>query len=302
MLRHAGRSMLAGMDAKADPVTGASLVGWTARWTAAARARESERSDRLFADPLAQALADEEALALVQDVNESSAGHGQLTYIAIRTRFFDDFLLNVAREMPARQVVMLAAGMDTRAFRLPWSAGTSVYELDQPDLLRLKEDILTREGVQPCCQRHTVGVDLEQEWGDALRGAGFRPDDPSIWLAEGFLYYLEEPGVRSVLEQMAALTRPDSWLGTDLLNREFISHPWFKQMRAALEARGISWRFATDEPEVLLAEYGWRAQVIQPGEERANFGRWPYPVLARQIQGCPRSLLAIAQRDTSTIR
>ncbi len=278
------------------------MVGWTARWTAAARASESERSDPLFTDPLAHALADEEALILLHDATESSAVRAQLPYIAVRTRFFDDFLIKAAHLSPTRQVVLLAAGMDTRAFRLPWPADTSVYELDQPELLSLKEHILVREHAEPCCQRHTVGVDLEQDWGDALRSAGFQPNDPSIWLAEGFFYYLEEPSVRAVLKQITTLTTPGSWLGTDFLNHEFVSHPWFQQMRDALEVRGISWRFTTDKPEALLAEYAWRAQGVQPGDQGANFGRWPYPVLSRELQGCPRSLLVTAQRDTTILQ
>jgi methyltransferase (TIGR00027 family) len=281
--------------------TTANPVAWTARWTAAARALESERSDRLFADPLARALADEQGLTVLHEVNESSAGHGQATYIALRTRFFDDFLFEVVHRMPIRQVVILAAGMDTRVFRLSWPSATAVYELDQPDLLCLKNDILAREDAQPRCQRCTIGVDLEQEWCEPLQGAGFLPDEPSIWLAEGFFYYLEESGVRTVLEQMTALAGPNSWLGTDFLNHALIIHPWFKEMCDALESRGISWRFATDEPEALLAEYGWSAEAIQPGHERANFGRWPYPVLARELPGCPRSLLVTAHRDTTIL-
>jgi methyltransferase (TIGR00027 family) len=279
--------------------TTAGLVAWTAHWTAAARARESQRSDRLFADPLAQALADETGLALLQDVKASSAGDGQATFIAIRTRFFDDFLIDTAHRESLRQVVILAAGMDTRAFRLPWPSSTSVYEIDQPDLLRLKDSTLAREHAKPRCQRYTVGADLEQQWDDELRSAGFQPGDPSLWLAEGFFYYLDESAVRTVLEQLTSLSGPNSWFGTDFLNHALIIHPWFKEMRDALASRGISWRFATDEPEALLAEYGWRAEVTQPGQEGANFGRWPYPVLDRHIKDCPRGLLVTAQRDST---
>ena len=108
-------------------------VAWTACLAAAARAREDERPDHLFADPFAATLAGATGFAYLDRL-----ANGPTPYLAIRTRFFDDFLLTAVRGGDVRQVVLVAAGMDARAFRLPWPPGLALYELDQPEVLVLK--------------------------------------------------------------------------------------------------------------------------------------------------------------------
>src|SRR5215831_20798496 len=120
------------------------LLGSTARWTAGVRARESLREDRLFSDPWAAALAGVEG----QEWAEYRSGDDGVS-IAIRTRFFDDFLQHVTGEYAIRQIVLMAAGLDTRAFRLSWPEQTRLFELDQPQVLQYKERILRSAGAQP---------------------------------------------------------------------------------------------------------------------------------------------------------
>src|SRR5215831_9736049 len=135
-------------------------ISRTARLTAAARARESRRPDRLFDDPLAEALAGSEGFAFMERFESAArpaasvpAGNDN-PYIAIRSRFFDDFLTGaVASEGAPRQIVLVAAGLDTRAFRLEWPAGTKLYELDRPELLEAKQEILDRARATPRCPR-----------------------------------------------------------------------------------------------------------------------------------------------------
>jgi methyltransferase (TIGR00027 family) len=218
--------------------------------------------------------------------------------LAIRTRFLDDLLLQVVAA-GVRQVVILAAGMDARAFRLPWPEGTSIYELDRPEVLAAKEATLA--GAQPRCQWHTLGVDLaEPSWPRLVAEAGFDPAARSAWLVEGLLMYLEEGTVRSLLETVAVLAQPGSWLGADLIGAAVIQSPLFQPWRALFAAQNAPLRFGTDTPEGLFADAGWEATALQPGDEGANYGRWTLPVLPRELLGLPRSFLVAARRRTAT--
>ncbi len=154
----------------------------TARWTAMARAKETERPDRLFNDPWAAKLAGPEGEAWAAQQTGSPFSTAPMV---IRTRFFDDFLLQAAEQDQIRQIVMLGAGLDTRAFRLDWPENTHVFELDQPAVLDYKEQVLRSAGAQPACYRHAVAIDLTGPWEEALLHSNFDPQQPSGWLAEG---------------------------------------------------------------------------------------------------------------------
>jgi methyltransferase (TIGR00027 family) len=217
-------------------------------------------------------------------------------YVAIRTRFIDDVALHAVSE-GARQAVLLAAGMDARAFRLTWPSGMTVYELDRPELLSLKQEILDRENARPQCRRIPVGVDMEAEWSAALTGAGFDPAQPSLWIAEGFLFYLGEAAVQRILSRVSALASPGSTLAADFISESFLTSPWMKDALAAMEARGTPWRSGTDQPEEMLAALGWQAEVKEPGNTGAGDSRWPYPIMPRDFAFVPRSFLTKALKD-----
>ena len=271
------------------------LLATTACWTAAIRAQESEREDRLFDDPWAAALAGREGAAWMERMASDSTG-GSSVSLVVRTRFFDDFLQSTVNNYPVRQVVLVASGMDTRAFRLQWPEGTELFELDRPELLQRKARILASEGAKPTCGYHTVGVDLETSWAEALSGAGFDASQRSLWLMEGLLFYLPESSVSRLVDEVSALAAPESWLGLDVFNHEMLTSPWTQSWRESLEKAGVPWLSGMDDPETFLAERGWTATVIQPGEEGANYGRWPYPVAPREMPGFPRSFLVTAQK------
>jgi methyltransferase (TIGR00027 family) len=270
----------------------------TSRWMAAARARESERTDRLFDDPLAAALAGPEGFTWLERMEAVAKADGPGLYPVIRTRFFDDFLLDSCRRLGVRQVVLAAAGLDTRAFRLSWPSGTQVYEMDLPEVLNTKEDVIDRAGAQPSCERLTVRVDLSMAtWPEALLACGYRPERPSVWLIEGLLYYLTRTAVHGLLEKVGTLTTTGSLLGLDVMNRGLFFSPVAWPMQAALARRGAPGRFGTNDPETLMARHGWEADVTQPGEEGANFGRWPRPMVPRDVPSIPRSFLMRARRS-----
>ena len=230
------------------------FVPFTARMMAAMRARETNREDALFKDPFATQLAGEEAF---QEIDLRLTEQDQ-AYVAVRTRFFDDFLLG----SQIKQVVLLASGLDTRAYRFPWTTDFTVYELDQPQVLAYKSDLLRDEN--PLCIHHLVGADLTQPWEEKLRSAGYSLTAPTVWLIEGLMMYLSELDVHRLLQSVSNLSAHGSQLGIDLVNVNSLEYGPYKGY----------FQFGTDTPEALLSKYGWQAEAIQPGDKDANFGRY----------------------------
>src|SRR5512136_1063910 len=153
-----------------EKLTPDHLLGTTARWTAAVRANESARADRLFDDPWAAALAGQEGGEWIEHRSADS-----LIPMVLRTRFFDDWLQRITLQNAIRQVVLMAAGLDTRAFRLNWPEQTQLYELDQPPVLKHKEEVLRSADAQPACIRQTVEANLTAPWKEKLAQASFDP-------------------------------------------------------------------------------------------------------------------------------
>ncbi|NUW30930.1 SAM-dependent methyltransferase [Nonomuraea sp. SMC257] len=266
-------------------------VAATARWTAAARAKESRREDAIFTDPYAERLAGREGATLFARYDNPGVGE----FIAIRTRYLDDLI----RRGGFGQVVLLAAGMDTRSVRLPWPPGTVLYEVDQPDLLEEKDKRLADLGARHACDRRAVGADLTGDWPAALRAAGWDPSAPTLWVAEGLLFYLPEPAARLLLERVAQAAAPGSVLAGDLLSHQSMISEFSKEGLRRLTEDGCPWLFGTDEPEEFLSGCGWRVTELRmPGEEGASYGRWPWnPPLPREARGFPQNFLFVAARD-----
>ena len=263
----------------------------TALWMAAVRARETARPDRLFDDPLAEALAGPEGFGLM---TRMEAGLPENPTIPVRTRFFDDALTRLLAGHGIGQVVLLAAGMDTRAYRLDLPI---VFEVDRPVLLEMKDARLAAVSARPRCPRLAVGADVTGEWAPGLVRAGFRADLPSVFLAEGLLGYLEEPGVHRLLETLDRLAAAGSFLLADVSGRSGLDAPYLAFWSQRLADNGIpGGRFGTDDPEGLLAAHGWDAHVTQYGDEGASFGRWPYPPIPRDDPRLPHNYLVLGER------
>lgn len=203
----------------------ASSVGATATMVAAARALASEGAapiiDDPFAAPLVRAVGLEFFRRLVDgelDPAEVRDGERDLQLetdsIAVRTRFFDDFFLNAARD-GIRQSVILAAGLDARAYRLSWPPGSVVYEVDQPKVVDFKSAAMAGLGATPTADRRTVSVDLRDDWPEALRRSGFDPGKPTSWSAEGLLMYLPPQAQDRLFDNITELSAPGSKLATE---------------------------------------------------------------------------------------
>jgi methyltransferase (TIGR00027 family) len=269
---------------------GVDSVGATSRLTAAARARESARADRLFEDVWAAELAGEEGFSLLEGNDASLHGQAPPAFV-VRHRFFDDFLTRQTSH-GVRQVVVIAAGLDTRAFRLSWPAGVHLFELDQPAVLSFKQDVLDNVGAAASCHRHVVPVDLRDDWPSALTDAGYRRAERVAWLAEGLLFYLPEATVTALLGSMAALSIEGSTLGTDTMSAATLGHESRQDWVSYYASVGAPFIFGTDHPSELLARHGWRPTLHPYPDVAHQYGRsWPSPALPG-----PKSTLVTATR------
>ncbi|HNT54266.1 MAG TPA: SAM-dependent methyltransferase [Anaerolineaceae bacterium] len=274
-----------------DKQTANDLLASTASWTASVRAQESARADGLFRDPWAEALAGPEGRDWIAQRTPDKT-----LAIVLRTRYFDDFLQRVSRDQGLDQVVLMAAGYDTRAYRLNWSADTRLYELDQPAVLQHKARVLAAAAARPACHRQTVDLDLAKPWQELLVAAGFEPAKPSLWLLEGFLFYLPDEQVRQILGQVSKLAAPHSWLGFDIINSIMLNHPYTKAWVDMQAASGAPWIGTLDDPVAFLAALGWQASLSQAGQPDANFGRWTLPVLPTAMLNVPHNWFVTAQK------
>ncbi|QRP46439.1 SAM-dependent methyltransferase [Amycolatopsis sp. FDAARGOS 1241] len=243
-------------------------VGKTAVGVAALRALESRRPDRLFDDPYAGAFY-VAGRAVLGSADRPDGGLREVfaQQVAVRTRFFDDFVRG------AHQVVLLAAGLDARAFRLDWAPGTRLSELDLPDVLRFKDDVLG--GAQPRCARIEVPADLRDEWGAKLIAAGFDAGVPTAWLAEGLLVYLEHAEAAQLLEEVTRLSAPGSRVSFE--HRPEGDRDGLLQRARKVGGRVTElWRggLGGEAPE-WLARHGWRPETFTVKALAAEYGRRP---------------------------
>lgn len=252
-----------------------SGVWATAVGVARVRARETERRDALFRDPLAQAFAAAggRGSSAVPPPGDEAARRRRLGVafsIVIRTKFLDD-LLERASASGVRQVVLLGAGMDSRAFRTDWPEGTRLYEVDTAVPLDFKASVLRQERAVPRCERITVPVDLRDDWPGALAAAGHDPAEPTVWIAEGLLIYLPEDAVELLLARVGARSAPGSRMGLTLGSRGVIER--FGADAVPRSAASLWVSEMPDDPVAWLAGHGWEATSHTLRERAAAYGR-----------------------------
>ncbi len=206
----------------------ASSVGATATMVAAGRAMATRDPRGLindpFAEPLVRAVGVELFTKMIDgdldlDAIENSSPVRMQAIIdgmAVRTRYFDDYFIN-ATGTGVRQAVILASGLDSRAYRLPWPAGTAVYEIDQPRVIDFKTTTLADIGAEPIATRHAVPIDLRADWPTALKAAGIDTTAPIAWLAEGLLIYLPPEAQDRLFDHITALSAPGSTIATEFV-------------------------------------------------------------------------------------
>jgi methyltransferase (TIGR00027 family) len=254
-------------------------MGKTALGMARVRAAESRRPDRLFDDPYAAAFGAAAPGAFAEDEQRAtSAGLARLGAVfffhgVIRTRFFDDYLL-AATTAGCRQVVLLAAGLDTRAFRLAWPDRVRLFELDLPEVLAFKEPVLAAQHAVPRCQRVVLAADLRQDWPAVLTAAGFQPAQPTAWLVEGLLIYLYADQAARLLTAVGELSAPASQLAFEHGNIADSSLLADARAIPAMDQFTSLWKggLGADAPD-WLTRHGWQAHTHDRAALAASYGR-----------------------------
>jgi methyltransferase (TIGR00027 family) len=269
-------------------------VGVTALGVAGGRAMETHRDDGLVRDPYAEAFVDAAAgeirlPARPDDVEEAPTEGAtaadwreQSAYIGVRSRFFDD-VLESAAEDGVRQVVLLAAGLDTRAQRLGWPAGTAVYEVDQPGVLDFKDDVLAGRDATAAgdgARRVEVRVDLRHDWPAALQAAGFDPRAPTAWLAEGLLPYLPAHAEVDLFDRVGELSAPGSRFAVEHFGdavRDMMSgdDPAFASLsrRFGIDVRELFFDDDRPDAEERLGALGWTVTGSSALDLAESYGR-----------------------------
>lgn len=276
----------------------ATSVGATAVMVAAARAAETDRDNPLIRDPYAKDLVanagtgiwefmlDDEFVAKVGEADPEIAAivEHMSAYQAVRTHFFDAFFADAAAA-GIRQIVILASGLDSRAYRLSWPAGTTVYEIDQPKVLEYKAATLNQHGVTPTAERREVPIDLRYDWPKALRDKGFDPSAATAWLAEGLLMYLPADAQDRLFENITALSAPGSRISAETVG----IHAEERRERMRERFGRIAAQFGVDDtldvgeltyedPDradvaVWLDAHGWQSTAVTSQDEMRRLGR-----------------------------
>jgi methyltransferase (TIGR00027 family) len=277
----------------------ATSVGTTAVMVAVARAAETDGPDPLIRDPYAKLLVadagtgmwetmlDDSMAAKLEAADAETAAVFQhmLNYQAVRTHFFDGYFAD-AMAAGIRQVVILASGLDSRAYRLDWPAQTTVYEIDQPKVLAYKSSTLTAHGVAPSTDRREVPIDLRQDWPAALRGAGFDPTAPTAWLAEGLLMYLPADAQDRLFDQITELSAAGSRVAAETAASHADQRREEMQQRFKKVADQLGIERSVDVQDLIyhdedrasvagwLDAHGWRAGAQHSQDEMRRLGRW----------------------------
>jgi methyltransferase (TIGR00027 family) len=284
----------------------ATSVGTTAVMVAAARAAETDEPDPLIRDPYAKLLVSEAGtgvwenmldgslLEKVESIDPEAAAIFQhmRSYQAVRTHFFDAHFAG-AVAAGIRQVVILASGLDSRAYRLDWPGGTTVYEIDQPKVLAYKSATLSANGATPSAERHEVPIDLRQDWPAALIGAGFDPKAPTAWLAEGLLMYLPADAQDRLFAQITELSAPGSRIAAETAANHADERRQEMRDRLQRVADKLGIERTVDIQDLIyhdddravvvdwLNEHGWRATAQNSDDEMRRLDRW--------VEGVPMS-------------
>ncbi|WP_163755207.1 class I SAM-dependent methyltransferase [Mycobacterium botniense] len=290
-------------------------VGATALGVAASRAVETASPDPLIRDEFAYLLVSSAGLAWARlaspdmdwigdDEHGRRAHRVGCDYQAVRTHFFDEFF-SAATQSGIRQAVILAAGLDSRAYRLDWPPHTIVYEIDQPKVLEYKAGILGSHGAVPTATRRPVAVDLRDDWPTALIAAGFNRTRPTAWLAEGLLPYLPADAQDRLFERLTALSAPGSRVAVEVFGFDGSN----ERRRAARRARWARMRRLGLDVNVekltypdanradaaqWLTDHGWQVHAVSNADEMARLGR---PIPADLVEETVASTLVRARLD-----
>ena len=273
----------------------ASSVGATATMVAAARALATRDTNPIINDPFAAALVRAVGIDFftrvvdgeIEPTDIGETGNGELQTetdsLAVRTRFFDEFFTD-ATAAGINQAVILAAGLDARAYRLAWPPGSVVYEVDQPKVVAFKTETMAGLGATPTAERRTVSIDLREDWPAALRNSGFDDTKPAAWSAEGLLMYLPPEAQDRLFDHITALSAPGSRLATEyhpdsgptMAERgQAMSDRW-ADLGCDVDLSGLFYEGERNNVADYLSDRGWQVVTRARRELFGDYGR-PFP-------------------------
>jgi methyltransferase (TIGR00027 family) len=258
-------------------------VGLTALAVCAARALDAALDPGLanddFAASFVSAAGEPNLIAAVANTDLDSAAAFNAQWVGVRTRFFDDFFTRAAQS-GTRQAVILAAGLDSRAYRLAWPPASTVFEVDQPRVLEFKQQVLDQQGAVPTARRVVIATDLREDWAAALIAAGFDPDQPTAWALEGLLPYLPGAAQDALFERLHELSAAGSQIAAELGPepgelREFAdSMSSTSQLAAQPPVADLWFDDPRNDTKEWLAERGWAVAGADLLDKAANeYGR-----------------------------
>lgn len=263
----------------------------TALMVAAARAIETHRPDSLARDVYAEHFVRAAPASAHWPVHLRQVPDGDANplwgrfarYFGLRTRVLDDFLLGSVRTGGLRQVVLFGAGLDSRALRLDWPSGCVLFEIDREGVLEFKRKVLDGLSAKPRAARVPVPVDLRADWVGALAGAGFDATAPSVWLAEGLLFYLPAAAETQLIDTVDRLSPAGSALAFEVkLDKDLLEYRDSPLYTSTTDQIGIDLLHLFDReprPDSVadLEGKGWTASVHTPFDFTRHHGRGPLP-------------------------
>ncbi|MER5622302.1 class I SAM-dependent methyltransferase [Streptosporangium sp. NPDC002544] len=265
-------------------------VGLTALMVAAARAIETHRPDALAGDAYAEHFVRAAKVSAAWPVRPTEVPDGDANplwgrlgrYFGLRTRVLDDFLIRSVHA-GARQVVLLGAGLDTRAFRLGWPPDRVIYEIDRDGVLAFKHHVLDGLAAIPAATRHPIAADLRDDWTQSLLSTGFDPAVPTAWLAEGLLLYLPPTAERHLIDTVDHLSAEGSTLAFEVKlgveSPEVRAGPVYVATRQQIGIDLLALFDGEPRPDSVghLRELGWSTATHTPFDFTRHHGRGPRP-------------------------
>jgi methyltransferase (TIGR00027 family) len=263
-----------------------SSVGYTALLVAGWRALHAVSPQPLVADHYAKhfihASGDSYLAQVLANPGTSEDETAFPRLYGVQTKFFDDFFTS-AGDAGIRQAVIIAAGLDSRAYRLEWHDGTTVFEVDLPKVLEFKAQVLGEQGAVPKAERVEVAADLRTDWPTPLKAAGFDPREPSAWSVEGILPYLTDDAQSALFSRISELCAPGSRvaigaLGTRLDHAQLTAlesnHPGVNKS-GNVDFSALTYE-PNSEPAEWLAARGWTVEPVRNTLElQAEYGMTP---------------------------
>ncbi|OBF12677.1 SAM-dependent methyltransferase [Mycobacterium sp. ACS4054] len=283
-----------------------SSVGYTALLVAGWRAVHALSPQPLVRDDYAKVfIAASQDPYLAAAVANPGTSEDEMAFprlYGVQTRFFDDFF-EEAGAAGIRQAVIVAAGLDSRAYRLEWAPGTTVFEIDLPKVLEFKARVLDGEGAAPKARRVEVAADLRTDWSRALEAAGFDSEGPSAWSVEGVLPYLTDEAQNTLFTRISGLSAPGSRIAIGALGSRLdhdqlealeTAHPGVN-MSGDVDFSALTYEPQTD-PAERLAAHGWTVQPVRNTLDlQAGYGMTP-PDVDVKIDSFMRSQYITATR------